>query len=339
MRPNHSPGACNLLTLPNELLDHIFTFLDIAAPSERAFNGPPTIEWLHSDERNIKSISLLSHRLRAVVLNRLFTHVKVHPDSVDELLTFIRRTCLTTNVESIVIQIPHDFVSTGPSWWCLLFDKVPAQRIVIQCEPDMYSWIANLDMDLSDSWAFRIPCQLVEFCQHPNLRSQKFICNPETGLLAAKQWQSLSVNEGSSLAAYTSYEYFLKKPPSLLANLQHYLNILPPSTEPAAYQQLFKSSATAMLATWKMMEKLQTFSYIAIFPFYNHVDNVLKCVMKMKNLEKLFVKLCPEPGSTVLEDEIQAAKGHIDLNDPWNEYASPFHVKISARGEVHGSAC
>ena len=58
-----------------------------------------------------------------------------------------------------------------------------------------------------------------------------------------------------------------------------------------------------------MFARLTSFSFIAIFPFYNHTDEILKSVRKMKKLQKLFVKLCPEPDSTVLNDEIEEAHG------------------------------
>jgi hypothetical protein len=68
-----------------------------------------------------------------------------------------------------------------------------------------------------------------------------------------------------------------------------------------------------------MLAKLHSFAFVAIFPFYNHVDEILKCIRKMTSLQTLFIKLCPEPGSTVLQEGIEMTGGHLDVNDPWNE--------------------
>ncbi|KAJ9663024.1 hypothetical protein H2198_001016 [Neophaeococcomyces mojaviensis] len=78
--------------------------------------------------------------------------------------------------------------------------------------------------------------------------------------------------------------------------------------------------------TQQLLEGLVEFSFIAIFPFYNHVDDILKCIRRMKRLKKLFMKLGPEPSSTILEDEIKAANYHIDLNDPWTELSTSYQL-------------
>jgi hypothetical protein len=75
-----------------------------------------------------------------------------------------------------------------------------------------------------------------------------------------------------------------------------------------------------------MFAELEEFSFSAIFPFYNHVDEILKSVRKMKKLRILRTKLCPEPNSTVLNDEIEAAGGHIDVNDPWTEFDTAYNL-------------
>ena len=113
---------------------------------------------------------------------------------------------------------------------------------------------------------------------------------------------SFSINEGSSLKAYSQYEYFLRRTPSLMSALN-----LTRSTDADA-----------------MFVNLSHFAYTAIFPFYNHVDEVLKSVRKMKNLKSFATKLCPEPDSNVVEDELADALGHIDINDAWMEFDTAY---------------
>jgi len=116
-------------------------------------------------------------------------------------------------------------------------------------------------------------------------------------ILTARKWHTLTLNEGSSLQAYTTYEFFLRRTPSFLTALH------------------FNNSTIAD----PLFTSLRSFSFIAIFPFYNHVDEILKSIRKMTNLESLSIKLCPDPDSTVFRDEIELNHGHIDVNDPWNE--------------------
>jgi len=160
-------------------------------------------------------------------------------------------------------------------------------------------------MNMNDSWAFDIPYQLLELRQSPEAARQHVSYNKLPSVLTARPWHSLRVNEGSNLSAYSSYEYFLKKPPSIMANMGSQFAPLHVPNPPNPALQI--------------LEGLTEFSFIAIFPFYNHVDDILKCVRRMKSLETLFMKLCPEPESTILEDEMKAANYHLDLNDPWAE--------------------
>lgn len=328
----------SLLRLPNELLDHVFAFLDTAAPSESGFNSLPSLICSAETQWALKNVSLVSRRLRTIVLDRLFTHVRVNPSSIMNFLHFIDQAGLSWKVDSIVVRVSsHEYVSPGSTWWCLLLDKIPSRRIVIQGKPEKHEALFGLEVILHDAWAFKVPCQYIELSQQ-DLLQRAVPCDPSTGLFAAKQWQSVRVNEGSSLAAYTSYEYFLKKVPSLLASLQHYLSVSPPSLDDlTAYRTMFANSATRIMATAKMIENLEAFSYTAVFPFYNHVGEILKCVRRMKNLRKLYIKLCPEPGSSILEDAMQAASRHIDLNDPWSEYVpacSLRHLEIDGSGAL-----
>ena len=50
----------------------------------------------------------------------------------------------------------------------------------------------------------------------------------------------------------------------------------------------------------------------------------------MHHLRYLFLKLIPEPDATVLQDEIEQAKGHLDVNDPWNECDTSLALAAAA---------
>lgn len=73
-----------------------------------------------------------------------------------------------------------------------------------------------------------------------------------------------------------------------------------------------------------LLSNLTHFTYTAIFPFYNHVDTILKSVRLMPRLTHFTTKVCPEPESSVVEDELALALGHIDLNDAWMEFDTVY---------------
>ena len=134
-------------------------------------------------------------------------------------------------------------------------------------------------------------------------------------LFSARPWTHLAINESSSLKAYSQYEYFLRKTPSLLASIHRGP---PPGVSPGPRQDPLHSPFTSLLTN------VTHFTYTAIFPFYNHVETVLHSVHKMPNLSHLTFKLCPEPESTIIADELEEAQGHIDVNDAWMEFDTAY---------------
>lgn len=154
----------------------------------------------------------------------------------------------------------------------------------------------------TDAWSFNMPHQILRLRQAPESVHDQISLTDTPSLFAARRWTDLSVNEGSSLKAYSMYEYFLRRTPSLLGTIQ----------------------SKGLTMADSMLAELQCFTFTAIFPFYNHVDEVLKSVRKMRLLKTLRIKICPEPHSTVLTDELEAAGNHFDVNDPWNETQTAY---------------
>ncbi|KAK5086109.1 hypothetical protein LTR70_000253 [Exophiala xenobiotica] len=321
------PVSSSLLVLPNELLHHVFSFLDEDPPSERIFTQLPSRDWTDHAAAPLKALSTVSHRVRAIVVQSLFKHARLDPCRLTPFLEFVHQFDLASSIESMVAHVSDFRDCFHPAWYVRLLNEVPATRLVVGCEPHAIAETAGIQMNLTDRWAFNIPYQYLELRQptFEAIRQTSYDYLP--GLLGAKHWESIRVNEGSSLAAYTSYEYFLKKPPSLLSNVHTCLSSIP--FDPENLQETFPSTLiqvalTQLTLTQQMLQNLQGFSFVAVFPFYNHVDDILKCIRRMRNLKRLFIKLCPEPESMVLDEAVEAAEGHIDLNDPWNEITTAY---------------
>ena len=62
----------------------------------------------------------------------------------------------------------------------------------------------------------------------------------------------------------------------------------------------------------------------------------------MPSLTHLTIKLCPEPDSTVIDDELRAAQGHIDVHDAWMEFDTAYTlaahtvIYLTAENGGHG---
>ncbi|EXJ54634.1 hypothetical protein A1O7_09975 [Cladophialophora yegresii CBS 114405] len=302
-----------LLELPNEILARIVTFHDTASPFDvgllekpKSALGPrETSDGIRlmsvpagSNRQNaLKNLSLTCRLIRAVALPVLFKHAVLHPLLLSDFLAFLKEHSLAHYVLSVVVHVSGHYNHIHPAWWARLLNEVPATRFSVIAPPEVFAELASIHSWSNDAWAFDMPVQVLRFDQSLEAARTKIDYDDLPNFLVGRPWECMVYNEGSSLSAYTTYEFFLRRTPSLLTALH------------------FNSSA----AGDALFANLLHFDFIAIFPFYNHVDEVLKCIRKMKRLRRLFVKLCPEPGSTAFDDEMEVAGGALDVHDPWNE--------------------
>ena len=293
-----------LTNLPNELINHVFYFLDSVPPSEVKFNEQPSASYTNSKSTPLKDLSRVSRGLRRIVLPRLFANVRLDPYKLTAFLAFLHQRELAKYVHTIVAKLQGPCNHLHPAWWARLLNEVPAHTFTIACAPHVFAELVGTSIVGADAWAFNMPHQLLKLKQEPESVYDQISLTNLPSLFSARKWTDFSVNEGSSLKAYTTYEYFLRRTPSLLGTL----------------------NARQLTMADGMFAELQSFTFTAIFPFYNHVDEILKIVRKMKRLKILRTKLCPEPHSTVLRDEIDSAGGHVDVNDPWTEFDTAYSL-------------
>jgi hypothetical protein len=293
--------------LPNELLGHIIDYLDTECPSEVNWHQRPETTLTQSQTVDLKTISRTSKHLRHLVLPRLFAHARLDPNHCTPFLNFIRNHSLTPYITSLVAHLPGSCTHLHPAWWSRILTTIPLTTFTILCPPYVFAELTQTSLVSPDSWVFNMPYHALRFRQdHPTLS-----CNTASHLFTTRPWTHLSVNESSSLKAYSQYEYFLRKTPSLIASLHH-----SPPPPPGSFLSPFSS----------LLINLTHFTYTAIFPFYNHVETILHSVRAMSNLTSLTFKLCPEPESTVIDDELKLALGHIDLNDAWMEFDTAYNI-------------
>jgi hypothetical protein len=223
-----------LADLPNELLDHIVDYLDTKCPSEVNWHQRPGTTLTQSQTIDLKTISRTSKHLRHLVLPRLFAHTRLDPNHCTPFLDFIRSHNLTPHITSLVAHLPGSCTHLHPTWWSRILTTIPIMTFTILCPPYVFAELTKTSLVSPDSWVFNMPYHALRFRQdHPTLSS-----NTASHLFTTRPWTHFSVNESSSLKAYSQYEYFLRKTPSLLAS-----STTPLRTYPAPFPPLSPSSS------------------------------------------------------------------------------------------------
>lgn len=300
---NPFSSTFGLSDLPNELFDHVLEHLEHQCPSEVNWHQRPGLKITRSTESDFKSLSLVSKSIRALTLKRLFAHVCLDPNQSPAFLDLVDQYALAPHIKSIVARMTEPCrLILHPLWWARLLNVIPAQTFIISCPPYVFAEFASTSIVDVDSWAFNMPFHTIRFRQSKFAAIQHTSFNEDHDLFSARPWTEFSINEGSCLKVYSQYEYFLRRTPSLMNAV-----LLCPSP-----------------GLGVMLAKLETFTYTAIFPFYNHVDEVLKTIRKMSNLKHLGFRLCPVPGSSVIDDELAGANNHIDISDAWMEFNTAY---------------
>ncbi|RYP14754.1 hypothetical protein DL765_006169 [Monosporascus sp. GIB2] len=131
---------------------------------------------------------------------------------------------------------------------------------------------------------------------------------PPSPLFTIRPWTALLLNEGSSMRAYKTSEFFLQRPPSLLGALlgceeegPHNDGNAPPPLIPQTVRDL---------------------SYVAVFPLSSHVEATLAPRLP-PHVERLFVRLTPTPKSRLFPEE-----NGVDPADLWLERNAAYQSLI-----------
>ncbi|KAI2464019.1 hypothetical protein F4781DRAFT_93592 [Annulohypoxylon bovei var. microspora] len=213
--------------------------------------------------------------------------------------------------------------------WDQLFSVIDPLRFTIVAPPTTLAAFMSRMLFLDDAWSFSIPYHVLSLArttrgpfrdrsvethlsdlqlsppEHDTRRAaQPVSAGPSTGiryrkppacpLFTVRPWTSILLNEGSSTRVYRTYEFFLRRPPSMLGALlgcEEHPNdspLIPPT--------------------------VVDFNYIAIFPLSSHFEVL---VQHLPKVERLFVQLTPGPESQILLDNTEMHL--VDLADLWME--------------------
>ncbi|KAI6604464.1 hypothetical protein ACKVV1_005749 [Pyricularia oryzae] len=221
--------------------------------------------------------------------------------------------------------------------WDAVFELVNPLRFTIITSPRMLALLFARSIYVGDSWSFGPQLHILSLSRessqskpgpssestavssgsthpapgpmsapYPSISPKTILKHIPCTLFTARPWTKLLLNEGLSVRVYTSYEFFLKRPPSILGALlgcERYPNDQP----------LLPQSVTDL-------------SYVAGFPLSTHVGTLVRNVPV---LDRLFVQLVPrEDRYDVLGDS--TLMRNVDPADLWTERNSAYQLIIGA---------
>ena len=297
----------SLLDLPPELLEQIISVLTEGETlSTKLLYEEPSAALLQSGYHPLKDLSLACRATRQLCFPSLFSAIRVDINNADEFLRFSENNSPFSRVDSLLLYPglspqTQDF-SNRNIWLPMvrIIDSALPSVVTVVFTTSLFQKIVPYELHLSDEWVFRIPCQVLQL-RMP--RDQVALSKPSRqalesqNLFQIREWTHCTFNQGSSIKGYSSYEYFLKRTPSIF-NPQQCCNFIAKMTEgPYA--------------------NLTSLDYIAIFPIA-HMHPFIDCIGSMKKLKCLRVQFAPTLSNNVLDDPV--AMGKCQHGDLWLEF-------------------
>ncbi|MCJ1243248.1 hypothetical protein MMC30_000445 [Trapelia coarctata] len=327
-----------LSALPDELLSLILSHLSTNPPSLSTINDEPSTP-LPRPNPPLKSLSLTSHRFRAFTTPSLFAHARVtltslsfkdpyplspdthkpHFSEVESLLRFLSLHSLSPHVRTLLLSTsqdlghsvpnllptPHEPVTTFSlgDFWPTLFASIRPSIITLLAPPPTLAFFASCGIYVGDAWAFNTPFHLLQLRLDSNQQGSDYPAPAPTGtLFGILPWTHCTLNEGSSLAVYNTYEYHSMVAPSIFNGRLRDTPSLPPRT----------------------LTALKSFDYIAIFPLYGQVAKVLSFLFILPQLQRVRTQLAPKRENRILEDASRVLR--TLYSDLWMEFENTYFL-------------
>ena len=309
----------SLLDLPAELVLQILSFLVERKPhSMRHLHEEPSEALLHSGYTPIKNLSLTCRHLRNLCLQTLFTNVKLTltsaglSASTGRSISFCQDHDLVSGIESVLFyQVASDSLNNEDEYRNLPGSSMESQilwvisqlnppAITIMLPPSYFQDLMPYDLRESDEWAFQIPYQVLHLTQSMDMTPAcvSVSDSQDKSILNMSSWGHCTFNEGSSIRAYSTYEYFHKHVPSIFT--------------PINEQKMLD-------AVGKALPYLTSLDYVAVFPFSTrHIHQFCNFLAAAApNFQRLRTRLSPTRGNGVLDDKEEM--GTCQRTDLWSE--------------------
>jgi hypothetical protein len=167
--------------LPNELLSHIFGFLDIPQISVD-LDDEPTFALTHAETADLKASSCVTKRWRRAILPRLFRHARFIAEEprpkiptrnlskeIKPFTDFVRKYTLERIVTTFVLvvkdrtitadeDVPDHNLDVFAEFWRIIFDAIDPVELVIVAHPVILGALTSCHVHAENASNFDCPC-------------------------------------------------------------------------------------------------------------------------------------------------------------------------------------
>lgn len=304
----------SLVNLPPELICNIVSYLpnNQNLASDSWHEEPPT-DIVESQVQTYRALSHVCQYLRQTILRTLFNAtpvvLKYRPNAYNEELRTVllaleeAKRYLSSHQLSVanlvvrfsMVESPSEIQSLPDAFFqdtCSRFlQEIKPKSLTIVLPSQLFPFLSSPTqremVGQDDSWAFDMPLHVLR------LSCPRTHSHPTEASLWGSPWSNVTLNEGSSLKAYSTYEFYSKQSPSVFLDNTFCEKIIS--------------------STWSLT--IREFEYVAIFPLVNHMSHVLSQLKFLTNLATLSMRLAPHEDSAILSDPERV--GAAQYNDLW----------------------
>jgi hypothetical protein len=194
--------------------------------------------------------------------------------------------------------------------WTQIFTSLEPTRVVVAAPPATLAGLLDTQLLSADTWAFDMKLHYIELIQQTPVRVDHMStsCRPwNTALVHRRPWTHVGYNEGSSITAYSTYEYHLKQSPKML-----YLILM----------RLAKEVESCC--------NIRSFSFTGIFPFATNITSIIRALHRIPTLRDISFQLAPGTENNLLSRPDRM--GRAQSADFWLEWTESYKVVASYLG-------
>lgn len=234
------------------------------------------------------------------------------PKTFEAFGKFVTQNDLKRHIKSVVIYTDKEYelgyvseADVAPALavaeiWVTIFRYLEPTRVVVAAPPTTLAKLLDTQVASQDTWAFEMEMHYVELIQpEPDpsrVEHSKACCRGQNeALIDQRPWTHLGYNEGSSITAYSTYEFHSKQSPQILHRI---LNRLAEEVQPCC--------------------NITSFSFTGIFPFFGTIAAINKELRRISTLKQVAFQLAPGQENNALDDPERV--GRAQRSDFWLEW-------------------
>ena len=325
--------------LPDELLEMILSHLEEGSVVVEKLHQEPYTVFRNSECQPLKRFSRTCHRFRSFTVRSLFEFCRVNLTALsfnepyemsecshkpkfsemEDFLRFVTGQKLSSCVKSLVLYTEEDLGHKVPGlmpqpphnsikfelgdFWPTVFSSIRPECVTICAPPPTLSFFTSCGIYVGDAWAFSTMFHLLHLRMPSNMQASDY--TPRSGttkLFEILPWDHCTLNEGSSLQVYNTYEYHSMVAPSIFDGQLRDTPSAPP----------------------RQLTSLTTFDYIAIFPLYGQVAKILSFLFMLPKLQRVKTQLAPRRENRILEDTSRVLRSLY--SDLWSEFETTYFL-------------